>query len=51
MTVFPRNNAVQFRNVDVGMFSGPRPSYGRYSVGGNSTDVLERNGLSEQQNR
>lgn len=49
--IFPRTENVQFRNVNVGMFSGPKPSYQRYSVGANSTDSLERNGLSEQPNR
>jgi uncharacterized protein (DUF39 family) len=38
--VFPRNTNVQFRNMNVGMFSGPRPSYQRYTVGLNAQSVL-----------
>lgn len=33
---------VQFRNVDVGMFSGPRPSYGRYSAAPGAYDVISK---------
>lgn len=33
---------VQFRNVDVGMFSGPRPSYGRYSAAPGAYDVINK---------
>jgi hypothetical protein len=42
--VFPRNSQVQFRNVNVGMFSGPRPSYQRYSLGQNAFGALSRTG-------
>jgi hypothetical protein len=38
--VFPRNSQVQFRNVNVGMFSGPRPSYQRYSTSYAARDVI-----------
>lgn len=44
MTLFPRNTSVQFRNTNVGMFSGPRPSYGRYSLGQNAFGALNRTG-------
>ena len=50
-TLFPRNTSVQFRNVNVGMFSGPRPSYQRYSVGATSTGILKRTGTDDQPNR
>jgi len=43
-TVLPRLSNVQWRNVNVGMFSGPRPSYGTYSLGPNSIDALRRTG-------
>lgn len=45
MTLFPRNTSVQFRNTNVGMFSGPRPSYGRYSLGQNAFEALNRTGV------
>jgi hypothetical protein len=32
----------EFRNINNGMFSGPRPTYGRYSVSENAIDVLNR---------
>lgn len=32
----------EFRNVNVGMFSGPRPSYGRYNVSEQAQDILNR---------
>jgi len=44
-TLFPRNTSVQFRNVKVGMFSGPRPSYQRYSLGQNAVGALRRTGV------
>lgn len=50
-TLFPRNTPIQFRNVNVGMFSGPRPSYQRYSVGATSTGILKRTGTDDQPNR
>lgn len=49
--LFPRHTNIQFRNINVGMFSGPRPSYGRYSVGATSTGVLKRTGNDTQENR
>jgi len=42
--VLSRNSSVQFRNVNVGMFSGPRPSYQRYSLGQNAFGALSRTG-------
>jgi hypothetical protein len=33
---------VQFRNVNVGMFSGPRPSYQRYSASPAASDVIKK---------
>jgi hypothetical protein len=39
LPVKPNIFPVQFRNVDVGMFSGPRPSYGRYSASPAASDV------------
>jgi len=44
LQVIPRNSQVQWRNVNVGMFSGPRPSYQRYSIGQNATDAIKRTG-------
>jgi len=38
--VFPRLSNVQFRNSNVGMFSGPRPSYQRYSTSYAARDVV-----------
>jgi len=38
----PRNGDNELRQTNNGMFSGPRPSYGRYQVGANSTDVLNK---------
>jgi len=38
--IFPRNANVQFRNNNVGMFSGPRPSYQRYSTSYAARDVI-----------
>jgi len=49
--LFPRNTNIQFRNVNAGMFSGPRPSYQRYSVGATSTGILKRTGNDTQENR
>ena len=45
--VFTQNNAVlgldvqEARNVNNGFFSGPKPSYGRYDVSGNATNVAQ----------
>jgi hypothetical protein len=38
--VVPRNSQVQLRNNNVGMFSGPRPSYGRYSTSFAARDAV-----------
>lgn len=40
--VSPIAENVQLRNINVGMFSGPRPSYQRYSAGPNATDVVRK---------
>ena len=32
----------EFRVTNPGMFSGPRPSYGQYSVSPNSSDILNK---------
>ena len=40
----PRFSPVQFRNVNVGMFSGRRPSYQRYSASPAAADVMMRVG-------
>lgn len=45
MSLFPRQTNVQFRNINVGMFSGPRPSYQRYSTNLASAGVLNRTGV------
>lgn len=39
-TLFP----VQFRNVNVGMFSGRRPTYQRYSASPAAADVMKKAG-------
>jgi hypothetical protein len=33
---------VQFRNVNVGVFSGPRASYQRYSASPAASDVIKK---------
>lgn len=38
----PRNRNQEFRNINNGMFSDPKPSYGRYSVSQNASDVLNK---------
>jgi hypothetical protein len=43
--VFPRNSHVQFRNTNVGMFSGPRPSYQRYTTSLAAAGVMNRTGV------
>ena len=40
--VSPIAENVQLRNNNVGMFSGPRPSYQRYSAGPNAHDVIKK---------
>jgi hypothetical protein len=44
-TIFPRNSHVQFRNTNVGMFSGPRPSYQRYTTSLAAAGVMNRTGV------
>jgi len=41
----PRNGDNEKRVTNPGMFSGPRPSYQRYQVGSNSTDILKKGPL------
>jgi hypothetical protein len=38
-TANPNN---EYRVTNPGMFSGPRPSYGRYEVGQNASDALNK---------
>jgi hypothetical protein len=38
--IFPRNSNVQFRNNNVGMFSGPRMSVQRYSTSYAARDAI-----------
>jgi hypothetical protein len=44
----PRSRVNEFRNVNdirntnVGMFAGPRPTYGRYNVSEQAADLLNR---------
>ena len=45
MLVLPRAQNNQFRMVNVGMFSGPRPSYQRYSIGPNAISAIQRTGV------
>jgi hypothetical protein len=40
--MFPINRNNEFRVNNPGMFSGPRPSYGRYQVGSNASDILNK---------
>jgi hypothetical protein len=37
-----RSRVNEFRNVHIGMFDGPRPSYGRYNVSEQASDILNR---------
>ena len=39
-TIVPRNSQVQLRNENVGMFSGPKPSYQRYSTSFAARDAV-----------
>ena len=43
--IFPRNSQVQFRDTNVGMFSGPRMSYQRYSASPAAAGVFNRTGV------
>jgi hypothetical protein len=38
----PVSRNKEFRNINVGMFAGPRPTYGRYNVSEQAADVLNR---------
>lgn len=37
-----RSRVNEFRNVHIGQFDGPRPSYGRYNVSEQASDILNR---------
>jgi hypothetical protein len=37
-----RSRVNEFRNTNVGMFAGPRPTYGRYNVSEQASDVLNK---------
>lgn len=37
-----RSRVNEFRNIHIGMFDGPRPSYGRYNVSEQASDILNR---------
>ena len=37
-----RSRVNEFRNVNVGMFSGPGPTYGRYNVSEQASDILNK---------
>jgi len=39
-----RNNNQNIRTVNVGMFSGPRPTYQRYNLSQNAFGALDRTG-------
>lgn len=38
----PRSTVNDIRNVNVGQFAGPRPTYGRYNVSEQAADLLNR---------
>jgi hypothetical protein len=38
----PNNLNVEFRNANVGQYSGPRPSYQRYLVSEQAQDILNK---------
>jgi hypothetical protein len=42
MSQTPSNRNVEFRNANVGQFSGPRPSYQRYLVSEQAQDILNK---------
>ena len=42
MSQTPSNRNVEFRNANVGQFSGPRPSYQRYLVSEQAQDILDK---------
>ena len=37
-----RSRVNEFRNIHIGQFDGPRPTYGRYNVSEQSKDILDR---------
>jgi hypothetical protein len=37
-----RSRVNEFRNVHIGQFDGPRPTYGRYNVSEQAADILNR---------
>jgi hypothetical protein len=37
-----RSRLNEFRNVHIGQFDGPRPTYGRYNVSEQAADILNR---------
>jgi hypothetical protein len=37
-----RSRVNEFRNIHLGQFDGPRPSYGRYNVSEQASDILNR---------
>jgi hypothetical protein len=37
-----RSRVNEFRNIHIGQFDGPKPSYGRYNVSEQSKDILDR---------
>lgn len=37
-----RSRVNEFRNIQIGQFDGPRPSYGRYNVSEQAADILNR---------
>lgn len=38
----PRSTVNDIRNLNNGMFSGPKPTYGRYNVSEQAADLLNR---------
>lgn len=41
-----RSRNTEFRNVNIGQYSGPRPSYQRYNVSEQAVDILNRQNRS-----
>lgn len=37
-----RSRVDEFRNINNGMFAGPRPTYGRYNVSEQASDILNK---------
>lgn len=38
----PRSTVNDIRNIHIGQFDGPRPTYGRYNVSEQAADILNR---------